>query len=72
VVDIGRDLHAGGADADHALDDVLDAGLHLGLGVALGLFGRLAAEALVLAAGGKRAIGLVGHGDPIGLQVRHG
>ena len=72
MVDVGRDLDAGGADADDALDDVLDAGLHLGLGVALGLFRRLAAEALVLAAGGERPVGLVGDGDPVRLQVRHG
>ncbi len=72
VVDVGRDLDAGGAHAHDALDDILDAGLKLGLGVALGLFGRGGVEALIVVAGGQGAVVLVRHGDAIGLQIRHG
>src|SRR5690606_18071189 len=51
VIDIGRHLHARGADADDALDDILDARLHLGLGRGLGRLGGGRGEAGVLGPG---------------------
>src|SRR5690606_19907819 len=47
VIDLGGDLHARRAGADDALDDVLDASLKLGLGLAPGLLGGGGGEARV-------------------------
>jgi hypothetical protein len=71
VVDVGRDLHPRAADADDALDDVLDAGLQPGLGGFLRALGRGGAEALGVGAGGQGAVGGVGQGDLLGLHIGH-
>ncbi len=71
MVDVGRHLDPRRADADDALDDVLDARLKLGLGIALG-FGRRGRGEAAVVAGRQGAVVLIGHRDPVRLQIGHG